>query len=506
MQNEFLKKYSSQIGGVISFYDRVVLKGTLPSVCHDGAMAKLLYSKGLFLKDFKAFVSPLRQQLIDNTLQIAKQEGIAIDFIRKPRAVRKEELVAQKIATRGTHPGLVCILSAMETCYSYEFHYNQKTGRPRLRATGGKCLHYYFYFIDPVYGLGYLRLPTWCPFQLQFYFNGHNWLARQLDQAHIDYQLQDNAFTYISDLEQAQAIADSFQVQPLHRCIDQYAQRFCPVACKLNPTGYRWSIMQVEYATDLIFKEQASPGTIFDHIIAQIMHSVTPDDVARFLANRALHSRNQQPLETSYKQWHGEIRRIKHRLGDSSVKLYDKFDRVLRVEITTNNVHNFKHYRCVEHQDGTKTSKVAPVKKSIYSLKALAPILRGCNQRYLRYIAAFDAPVSGKKRLHKIAKSTKKGKRSFRGFNFFDPGDEKLLCAIAKGHFTIRGFGNKELKNELTGKSTSQISRILRRLREKKLIKKVKNSYRYYLTALGRQVIATAMKIKELFIAPNLSY
>ena len=28
----------------------------------------------------------------------------------------------------------------------------------------------------------------------------------------------------------------------------------------------------------------------------------------------------------------------------------------------------FSHYRSVEHRDGTKTSKVAPVKKSIYSL------------------------------------------------------------------------------------------------------------------------------------------
>jgi len=44
--------------------------------------------------------------------------------------------------------------------------------------TRNKCLHYYFYFINEELGLCYLRVPTWCPFRLQFYFNGHNRLAR----------------------------------------------------------------------------------------------------------------------------------------------------------------------------------------------------------------------------------------------------------------------------------------------------------------------------------------
>ncbi|MEQ6340844.1 MAG: hypothetical protein M3A44_04115 [Gammaproteobacteria bacterium] len=43
-----------------------------------------------------------------------------------------------------------------------------------LRSTPGKCLHYYFYFIDEEVGLCYLRVPTWRPFRLQFYCNGHS--------------------------------------------------------------------------------------------------------------------------------------------------------------------------------------------------------------------------------------------------------------------------------------------------------------------------------------------
>jgi len=42
-----------------------------------------------------------------------------------------------------------------------------------------------FYFIDELFGLCFVRGPTWAPFRLQVYFNGHDWLARHLDKAGI---------------------------------------------------------------------------------------------------------------------------------------------------------------------------------------------------------------------------------------------------------------------------------------------------------------------------------
>src|SRR5205823_14527197 len=55
--------------------------------------------------------------------------------------------------------------------------HNKNTGKTYLLPDDGKCLHYYFYFIDEELGLGYVRVPTWLPCRLQVYFNGHSWLA-----------------------------------------------------------------------------------------------------------------------------------------------------------------------------------------------------------------------------------------------------------------------------------------------------------------------------------------
>ena len=85
--------------------------------------------------------------------------------------------------------------------------------------------NYYFYFIDEELGLTYVRVPTWLPCRLQIYFNGHNWLAAQL---------RDNAFVEIGDWQQAQQIADDWRAKRIHRKLDEFAQRFCPIFRQLG--------------------------------------------------------------------------------------------------------------------------------------------------------------------------------------------------------------------------------------------------------------------------------
>ena len=90
---------------------------------------------------------------------------------------------------------------------------------------------------DEQLGLGYLRVPTWAPFRLQAYFNGHAWLARQLRAAEIPFTMADNAFMEIGDWQAAQRLADSLDAQTLHQRLDEWAQRFCRVVSHFH-SGY----------------------------------------------------------------------------------------------------------------------------------------------------------------------------------------------------------------------------------------------------------------------------
>ena len=95
--------------------------------------------------------------------------------------------------------------------------------------------------------------------------------------------------------------------------------------------------------------------------------------------------------------------------------------------------------------------------------------------------------------------------RSYRGFNFFDPEDEELFEALSRGEFNISGFQNKDLRRRVTGKNTGQVSRLMKRLRTHGMIKKIGRTYKYYLTGLGKQVITLGLKLKNLYVIPELS-
>ena len=71
-----------------------------------------------------------------------------VEYIKKPKGFRKEDRIREIVAKRGGHPGLVHVFSVMELCSSYRPWHNKQTGMNYLRPDGGKCVHYYFYFID----------------------------------------------------------------------------------------------------------------------------------------------------------------------------------------------------------------------------------------------------------------------------------------------------------------------------------------------------------------------
>jgi hypothetical protein len=66
----------------------------------------------------------------------------------------------------------------------------------------------------------------------------------------------------------------------------------------------------------------------------------------------------------------------------------------------------------------------------------------------------------------------------------------------------VRGFQNQRLRAHLGEKTSGQVSRLLKRLRLHGMVKKVGHTYRYYLTTLGKQIIAAGLKLKNLVLIP----
>ena len=276
--------YKNKINGVLSCFDRFIITGTFPGFCFAEGMTNFLKRNCIHIFDYPKFAEGLKNEIRKNAELIAKENGLKIEYIRK-KNFRKEDKIKKILKKRGNKPGIVHIFSAMETCYAYRPWHNKVTHQTYLKPTTGKCIHYYFYFIDEELGLCYVRVPTWCPFQLQIYFNGHNVLANKLEKNGIKYKKIDNAFLEIEDFDKAQELANNFSVSALHSKLDSFAERYCPVIRKF-PQTYHWSIMQVEFATDIIFKRQKDLKPIYENLSRTAIHIVKPENVATFLGKK----------------------------------------------------------------------------------------------------------------------------------------------------------------------------------------------------------------------------
>ena len=109
--------------------------------------------------------------------------------------------------------------------------------------------------------------------------------------------------------------------------------------------------------------------------------------------------------------------------------------------------------------------KYTNMRKTIYSLPQLRELLLAAKCRYLEFLSALQDDTAGTDKLNKISRAVEENSRSYRGFILFDDEDQKLFESLLRGEFNISGFQSRNLRPRLKGKTSAQMSRLLKRRR-----------------------------------------
>ncbi|HAO52058.1 TPA: MarR family transcriptional regulator [Candidatus Magasanikbacteria bacterium] len=494
--------YKEDIWGSLFCYDRVNINATAGTFGYADGMTQFFYANKFKIFDFHNVFTPVTEKIIKNAEKIEAENNLKIEYISKTKSFRKDDKIAEIVKNRGSHEGIVHIFSQQETYNTYTPWHDKNTHKTYFKNDTGKGLVYYFYFIDRLLGLCFIKVPTKAPFKVVVYYNGHNWLEQKMINKNIPFKKQDNAFLSIENFEEAQKICNSIRIPDLHQALNILVKRFCPLPEDWN-LDFNFTISQVEYALDIVFKDKDILKHLYENIVKTAMHTITPENIANFLGKRFSNLFEGE----SGTRYNNRIlgTRIKHQMGEISVKIYDKFGSVLRIEVTCLNVSKISIFRDVQKRDGTIVPKVAPAPKSIYSLYPLMSAFKNIIHRYLEYISSFDDPSDGIKKLDSVTEDVVENDRKYKGFNFFNKSDEEILLSIADGKYSIHGLTNKELRKKLTSKTSGQISRILKRLLLHGLIKKVRKTYRYHLTSIANKVLTAGFKFKNLTLIPDFA-
>lgn len=82
---EFLKRHDDNIRGVISCFDRIIITGTFPDICHADAMTSLLYQKKIRIFDDTRWAVPLRDEIRQNAERLVQENGLEIEFVHSKK-------------------------------------------------------------------------------------------------------------------------------------------------------------------------------------------------------------------------------------------------------------------------------------------------------------------------------------------------------------------------------------------------------------------------------------
>ena len=175
--NTFVQAHADLVLGILSGFDRLVVRGTLRQLCRLDGMATYLSVARVLLKDFKEHAQQKTRQLCDASLRAAVQQDRPIRFIASA-SVSKEDAAREIMRADGIEEGLICAFKAVELCHTFEVSRDRAQKKLVLRPRVGKCAHLYHYYAHPVFGLMNVRIQTWFPFRTQVCINGREWLAR----------------------------------------------------------------------------------------------------------------------------------------------------------------------------------------------------------------------------------------------------------------------------------------------------------------------------------------
>ena len=132
-----VEEHAKHIKGVLECYDRVLLAGTYQAIGWPEAMGSYLGANGILLLEFaEKKAKEWTEEVNAKVRRVAREEGLVVRQVKSGE--RKEELVARLLEKRGRHPGVVCVLGAMERCRSLRVRAAQPGGPLRLPWGPGK--------------------------------------------------------------------------------------------------------------------------------------------------------------------------------------------------------------------------------------------------------------------------------------------------------------------------------------------------------------------------------
>ncbi len=135
----FLKRHEDRISGTIAGFDRVLFRGSLLSLCHQGGIDRFLSSQRVLCKDFAPFALRITDGLKMHVEKYVQQQKRPLIYL--PSSKESKEDTARKIMEQDKiREGLICVLTCVEPCQAFGVRRNRELKQLNVVLQERKCL------------------------------------------------------------------------------------------------------------------------------------------------------------------------------------------------------------------------------------------------------------------------------------------------------------------------------------------------------------------------------
>jgi len=505
-----IEKYADRINGVLSTFDRIIIKGHILQLCNYRQFLYYLIENKVLLKEFKDFANKQTGELCENINRYIVENGVDLKYVNSP-TISKSELALEEFNKDTSRTGLISAISTLELCETMTVVPNKSEKKLEVGKRTTKCKHYYLYYNDEEFGWSFVKIQTWFPYTVQIYINGREYLSKLLDKEGIKYEMYSNSFSYIEDYEKAQEIADRILSKNLNSSFDGIMKpinNLLPNIKKILGHSYYWCLAECEFATDITFKSRSDLEKFYKPLVEKAFFTLASSDIYSFFGrNVSMISKFKKGEIVSDLRHRYQGYRVKFMINKNKVKMYDKGVN-LRFEMTINNPRDFKVLKTIISEvtgELVETKKWIPMGKSIVNLYRYAKISNDVIRRFINALPEVDDSKVAVNEIKAISQRREVNNRTYSGFNTMSNETLSIFKAIASGDFIINGFTNKSIRTRLysmiDAKTINKVTRLLGKLRAHGIIKKAPKRQKYYLTAKGRAITDSIL----LFINRDLS-
>jgi hypothetical protein len=498
--------YKDILEGTYDCVDRLVLNGYYPLGCSPGGFRTWFRNlKGSDEGLNNTTLMRMAGRFSSRIRAFCKKEDIPLVYFKAGK--RKHEEAEKLLPTDKNFTGLFAVFVAKAPAMVWDVkEFGGGKIDIRKKTPLAYINHYSFHIIDQEWGHITIKISGHFPFGAQIILNGHEWVERRKGIKKLSVIKEGNCFTSFSNGEALSRIADTLSIQKGQ--LESVCNRWI-YSCLWFGLGqeeqersgfrYQYSVYQVEYSRNLLFKR----GTQLDQVYQNLIALTRPKlDIKRLTTimgrkNRPHNRKQKRPgIEVRIEKPDYNLTIFKIHFGKITLKLYDKGERVLRAEVV---VHNAKELKC---------------KRSVSNFEEIVSKLNIIMNSFMDNLCYTHVSLLKDGSFKQLTSPSKKGEQRLAGVDINKNRTIAIMESVLALAIKPNGYTTKDItilmkerldKKQAKDYTPAKAAYDIRKLRGKVLVVKIEKSRKYKTTKKGIETIIAVLALTQITIPTILS-